>query len=69
MSNDNPINLNTNDILGIIQRHLMELNAYCSQHPSMVDRNQILEHLNRAASFAVRIPEIDRSKDRPEARN
>ena len=51
-----PLNLNTNDILGIIQRQLMELNAYVSQPPQNVDPQVVFYYLERAASFAQRIP-------------
>lgn len=56
--NDLPT-LTTNDVLGIIQRQLAELNAYCSQPPNLVDPNVILAYLERSATFAVRLPAIN----------
>ncbi len=51
--------LTTNDILGIIQRQLAELSAYCSQPPNVVDPNVILAYLERSATFAVKLPAIN----------
>lgn len=52
----NDISLTTNDVLGIVQRMLAELNAYLSQHPNAVDRNVVLRYLDRMAMFASKIP-------------
>lgn len=51
MSSD-PINLTPNDIVGMVQRGLMELNGYLSQVPPLqVDTNQVSAHLDRMLGF------------------
>ena len=54
------LTLNVNDILGIIQRQLAELNAYCSQPPNLVDPEVVMAYLERSASFAQRLPVMKR---------
>ena len=51
-----PMTLTTNDILGIIQRGLMELHGYCGQHPHNVDRSICLAALERVAQFVGQLP-------------
>ena len=53
---DDRIDLTQNDIQGIIQRQLMELNAYLSQGPAHVNRDVCMMYLERAAQFAQRLP-------------
>lgn len=48
----------TNDILGIIQRQLAELNAYLSQPPNLVDPAIVMAYLERSASFTQQLPSI-----------
>lgn len=54
---DDPINLTltSNDILGIIQRSLMELHSYCGQPPHNVDPQVCMQVLERTASFVGRL--------------
>lgn len=47
--------LTVNDVLGIIQRQLLELNAYVSQAPQHVDPKVIMHYLERAAVFADKL--------------
>ena len=62
MANDNTseddsnLTLTTNDILGIIQRGLMELNAYLSQAPQSVDPAIVEAYFERMGSFVGRLP-------------
>ena len=53
---DEPITLTTNDILGIVQRGLMELHGYCGQHPQDVDPHVCMQYLERMASFVHKLP-------------
>lgn len=64
-----PMNLTINDVLGIIQRQLSELNAYLSQAPANVDRDIVMAYLERSASFAQRLPgRREKTEDAAEAR-
>lgn len=54
MSNDNapqPITLMPSDVLGIIQRRLLELNAYLGQAPMGVDVGLAKQHFAEAYGF------------------
>lgn len=53
---DNTIALTPNDLCGIIQRMLSELNAYLTQHPAQVDPAICMSYLERCATFVGRLP-------------
>lgn len=62
-----PINLTANDILGIIQRGLMELHAYCGQVPQNVDPQVCMHVLERMASFVGQLVQpIAAANDHPD---
>ncbi len=50
-----PIILSASHILGIIQRNLMELHAYCGQQPQAVDPQVLMAALEETASFVGRL--------------
>ena len=51
-----PINLNPRHIVGIVQRILTEVHAYCSQPAHLVDPNAVLMGLEEAAQFISKLP-------------
>ena len=62
-----PIILSSNDILGIIQRSLMELHAYCGQPPENVDPQVCMTVLERTASFVGRlVQQVGAANDKPD---
>jgi len=73
MNQNEAFPLTTNDMLGIIQRQLAELNAYCGQAPHHVDRDVCMKYLERIASFVVQIPPAhvpsSENDDAPSMRN
>lgn len=56
MSDSNDITLTSNDVMGIIQRSLRELDAYLSQAPQAIDPNVGMAYLERAAAFMMKLP-------------
>lgn len=62
---DNAITLMPRDIVGIIQRHLLELNAYCSQNADVVDPMVIHANLERTWQIASRLPQIAKDASAP----
>ena len=50
------INLTPHNILGIIQRDLMELHAYLNRPPHEVDLDGVMAHLNNIAGWVNRLP-------------
>lgn len=50
-----PILLDTNDILGIIQRAATELHQYCQQHPQHVDPSVVMNYLSKMADFTTKL--------------
>ncbi len=61
--NDFPLTLTTNDILGIIQRALMELHVYCGQTPGDVNPAVCMAYLERTAQFVGQLPSHQRSSN------
>ncbi len=61
-----PIILSSSDILGIIQRSLMELHSYCGQQPENVDPQVCMAVLERTAGFVGRlVQQVATANDRP----
>lgn len=53
------VNVTPNDVVGIIQRGLLELNGYLSQVPPLqVDTNQMASHLDRLQTFVTRLQDM-----------
>lgn len=50
-----PMHLTPSNILGIIQRSLSELNAYCNQHPSQVDPHVCMRYLEETGIWVGRM--------------
>lgn len=52
------ITLGVNEIVGVIQRNLLELNAYCTQAAHNVDPMVCQAYLERTWTFVQRLPQI-----------
>lgn len=50
-----PILLDTNDILGIIQRAAVEMHQYCAQAPQHVDPSVVMGYLTKMADFVGKL--------------
>lgn len=62
------VNLTPNDIVGILQRGLSELNAYLSQVPPLqVETNQVASHLDRLETFVHTLQDMQLSHASQEA--
>ncbi len=62
-----PIILSSSDILGIIQRSLMELHSYCGQTPDNVDPQVCMAVLERTAGFVGRlVHQVGAANDKPD---
>lgn len=62
---DNNITLGNNEIVGIIQRNLLELNAYCTQAANNVDPMVCQAYLERTWQFVQRLPQTQRDGQAP----
>lgn len=56
MTETNETVLCANDILGIIQRGLFELNQYLNQNASTVNPSVVMAYLERMAQFTQQLP-------------
>lgn len=54
--NPQPLTLTTSNIVGIIQRILLETHTYLSQPAHMVDPNYVFDRLQEAAKFNSNLP-------------
>ena len=56
------VNLTPNDIVGILQRGLLELNGYLSQVPPLqVETTQVASHLDRLQTFVHTLQDMQLS--------
>lgn len=62
MAEDTPsLELAPTDLVGIIQRGLRDLDAYCMRPAEAVDPQVIVGYMGRIAEFAQQLPRIPRA--------